>query len=75
MGNEGILYVEASENKATVTFSHIRNSACMYQKVVGRYGVKQSSPVQVSIYLGMAGHSHIPKFKEKSTDEQDCIGH
>lgn len=71
--NEGIPYLEASENNAAVTLSHIKGFACTHQKRGHRNRADQGSPLHLYTYLGMAGHSHIPELRTKSTDEWDGI--
>jgi len=68
-GNAGILYLEASVNKPTVTLSHGRGFSCVHQKRERRNRAQQRSPVHLYIYLGMAGHTYIPELRTKSTDE------
>lgn len=74
-GNAGILYLEASQNTATVTLSHARGFASTHQRRPHRSRAQQGSPVHLYIYLGMAGHSHGPELRTKSTDEWDRTSH
>lgn len=74
-GNAGILYLEASQNTATITLSHARGFASTHQRRPHRNRAQQGSPVHLYVYLGMAGHSHGLELRTKSTDEWDRTSH